>query len=81
MNFKIRILFLFSQKCIKFASEIKKRDVAQLVARYVRDVEVAGSNLVIPTLRRVLLNKVYPSFFCQKMHDPAAENGNSDSQH
>ena len=40
--------FCFWRKNINFATQIK-RDVAQLVARYVRDVEVAGSNLVIPT--------------------------------
>ena len=31
---------------------LKNRDVAQLVARYVRDVEVAGSSLVIPTCKK-----------------------------
>nr|DAM38960.1 MAG TPA: hypothetical protein [Caudoviricetes sp.] len=30
-----------------------KRDVAQLVAHYVRDVGVAGSNPVIPTEKSV----------------------------
>ena len=33
---------------------LKNRDVAQLVARYVRDVEVAGSSLVIPTEKRII---------------------------
>ena len=41
------------KKCIFAAS--KARGVAQLVARYVRDVEAASSSLVTPTF-------FYPSF-------------------
>ena len=36
------------------------RDVAQLVAHYVRDVGVAGSNPVIPTEESV---RIYPLVF------------------
>ena len=43
--------FLISKKCFTFALAKQKRNVAQLVAHYVRDVGVASSNLVIPTLK------------------------------
>jgi hypothetical protein len=49
---QMRLIFYFkyaeTNKFCNFVSLIN-RDVAQLVARYVRDVEVAGSSLVIPT--------------------------------
>ena len=32
----------------------KRRGVAQLVARYVRDVEVGSSSLLTPTKKRIL---------------------------
>ena len=42
------MLFLFQKKCI-FAAEKFGRGVAQLVARYVRDVEAGSSSLLTPT--------------------------------
>ena len=35
------------------------RDVAQLVAHYVRDVGVASSNLVIPTIKKALISRAF----------------------
>ena len=47
-NEKENFVFLLSFR--SFALPLQKnRDVAQLVAHYVRDVDVASSNLVIPT--------------------------------
>ena len=45
--------FLISKKCFTFALAKQKRNVAQLVAHYVRDVGVGRSSRLIPTLRRV----------------------------
>lgn len=42
-------MFLLLKKTLYFCACKKNRGVAQLVARYVRDVEVAGSSLVTPT--------------------------------
>ena len=52
----------FKNSCT-FAAVIKKRDVAQLVARHVRDVEVGSSSLLIPTTDEVNQIMVY-LFFC-----------------
>ena len=42
------VFFVISKKVVLLCLE--NRGVAQLVARYVRDVEVAGSSLVTPTI-------------------------------
>ncbi len=39
---------------LTFASGRKNRDMAQLVARHVRDVEVGSSSLLIPTFLSTL---------------------------
>ena len=41
--------FLISKKCFTFALAKQKRNVAQLVAHYVRDVGVGRSSRLIPT--------------------------------
>ena len=41
--------FLISKKCLTFALAKQKRNVAQLVAHYVRDVGVGRSSRLIPT--------------------------------
>lgn len=56
------------QKKSNFASSIaevgnKDRDLAQLVARYVRDVEVVRSNRIIPTKRQPDDLSLVASFF------------------
>ena len=42
---------------------IKDRDVAQLVARHVRDVEVGSSSLLIPT-KKIKIKAVVSSDYC-----------------
>ena len=60
-------LALDSKKVCTFAHAFRvipfdsNRDVAQLVAHYVRDVGVASSNLVIPTKRQ---STIGCRFFC-----------------
>lgn len=52
---------------IIFALAKKERDVAQLVARHVRDVEAAGSSPVIPTgSRQAIACRLFylETFFC-----------------
>ena len=49
-----------------FATQLA-RDVAQLVARYVRDVEVGSSNLLIPTKKPV--HRKRTGFFCIHQED------------
>ena len=45
--------FLISKKCFTFALAKQKRNVAQLVAHYVRDVGVGRSSRLIPTQKRI----------------------------
>ena len=45
--------FLISKKCFTFALAKQKRNVAQLVAHYVRDVGVGRSSRLIPTNRTI----------------------------
>ena len=44
-------IFAPSKKCLTFALAKQKRNVAQLVAHYVRDVGVGRSNRLFPTER------------------------------
>lgn len=57
--------FLISKKCFTFALAKQKRNVAQLVAHYVRDVGVAGSSPVIPTASggKVFLSAAFPFIY------------------
>ena len=48
--------FAFGSAFILTERKQNYRDVAQLVAHYVRDVGVASSNLVIPTLKTAETN-------------------------
>ena len=47
--------FLISKKCFTFALAKQKRNVAQLVAHYVRDVGVGRSSRLIPTEKGLTL--------------------------
>ena len=51
-----------------------KRDVAQLVAHYVRDVGVAGSNPVIPTTQKASENNIACLLVLSKPNKQAATN-------
>ena len=44
--------FLISKKCFTFALAKQKRNVAQLVAHYVRDVGVGRSSRLFPTVQK-----------------------------
>ena len=54
--------FLISKKCFTFALAKQKRNVAQLVAHYVRDVGVGRSSRLIPTEERQMIYIICRSF-------------------
>ena len=54
--------FLISKKCFTFALAKQKRNVAQLVAHYVRDVGVGRSSRLIPTEERQMILYHLPLF-------------------
>ena len=54
--------FLISKKCFTFALAKQKRNVAQLVAHYVRDVGVGRSSRLIPTEERQMIIYHLPLF-------------------
>ena len=54
--------FLISKKCFTFALAKQKRNVAQLVAHYVRDVGVGRSSRLIPTKERQMILYHLPLF-------------------
>lgn len=58
--------FLISKKCFTFALAKQKRNVAQLVAHYVRDVGVGRSSRLIPTdlAKEKKLNEYALASFC-----------------
>ena len=55
--------FLISKKCFTFALAKQKRNVAQLVAHYVRDVGVGRSSRLIPTIKNDKLYYTACRFF------------------
>ncbi len=61
--------FLISKKCFTFALAKQKRNVAQLVAHYVRDVGVGRSSRLIPTQKRSDSQKEL-DLFCYILNPP-----------